>query len=901
MSSTRFYTWHDVEMALRWQVERQAWPDNWVSVDVTPTQVLIEVGEPFSPGSEERVWAYLESIFPNRLDEASRLLLLDDLPGETRALRVIVDFTPGVRRLPKPGRPLFKSMRSTAEEMPGTPEGAPPLVAFYSFKGGVGRTLSLLGLLRVLSQRAKTKPILIVDADIEAPGLSWLARKQGGFQDFSFLDALALVQGVSDWRKQTLPLMVEKVRAERLRVPVNGRVSEHFFLPAFRADHQLIHPPFDPNQLLRAPDRKWVVTDVLLELGKRLGVSAVLVDLRAGVSELSAPVLFDPRVKRVVVSSTSLQAVRGTEFVLQELNRRLPPKSSSDTPAVLLTMVPPQVDRNLIDDIHNTLQATYLDADASGSTADSLFMEEPLDITEIPFAQQLVHLNDLDDIDYKLSGAELEFALKRVAGDLVPEATERPEYRIDQPRALLNRLINFTRRFEYAERSETGSFLRTVPLRNLARKFAVEAPRAVVMGTKGSGKTFTYLQVARAGDWDRFASELLTTGSGGSHPILPLIRPRFLENPEVIHRVWTETHRILGSGTGLSPEDVGRKLEDAVDAKEAAEGFWRNFWLRMLSESAGLPPGAEDPLGALQEYLERRNLNLTFIVDGLEDWLQNAHSSPEAQTAIRGLCLGVFDQLSTIPNRRIGLVVFIRKDLAQVSIRQNFGQFEALHDAYELRWNVEEALRLVVWALQEAGISDEVLHDNAHVDPVSLTQSELERSLQTLWGLKLGTDMGKGAYSANWVLSALSDFQGRLQARDLMRFLLHSAKHSISTPPTARKADRLLQIGAMKGAIKPCGEEKVSQIKQEIPALQDVLDRIQRAPEGLRKMPFTYETFAIRVSELQMMKNQGIVFEDDGKLYTPEIYRQGLGLRLEKWARPEVVTLMRRALAAAQR
>ena len=55
-------------------------------------------------------------------------------------------------------------------------------------------------------------------------------------------------------------------------------------------------------------------------LGKRLNVSAVLVDLRAGVSEFSAPLLFDPRVKKYLVTSTSYQSVKGTELLIQELN-----------------------------------------------------------------------------------------------------------------------------------------------------------------------------------------------------------------------------------------------------------------------------------------------------------------------------------------------------------------------------------------------------------------------------------------------------------------------------------------------------------------------------------------------------------------------------------------------------
>ena len=49
-----------------------------------------------------------------------------------------------------------------------------------------------------------------------------------------------------------------------------------------------------------------------------------LVDLRAGLSEFSAPLLFDPRVKKYLVTSTSYQSVKGTEILLNQLSKGLP-------------------------------------------------------------------------------------------------------------------------------------------------------------------------------------------------------------------------------------------------------------------------------------------------------------------------------------------------------------------------------------------------------------------------------------------------------------------------------------------------------------------------------------------------------------------------------------------------
>jgi len=82
-----------------------------------------------------------------------------------------------------------------------------PVIAFHSFKGGVGRTLSLLTAVRALSMNSQDRPVqlLIVDADMEAPGLTFLAKEMGSSANFSLVDAMALVHGEFEWREKCLP------------------------------------------------------------------------------------------------------------------------------------------------------------------------------------------------------------------------------------------------------------------------------------------------------------------------------------------------------------------------------------------------------------------------------------------------------------------------------------------------------------------------------------------------------------------------------------------------------------------------------------------------------------------------------------------------------------------------
>ena len=56
-----------------------------------------------------------------------------------------------------------------------------------------------------------------------------------------------------------------------------------------------------PEQVLMMQENKFYITETIAEIAKKIGVDLVLVDLRAGVTEYSAPFLFDPRVIKYYV------------------------------------------------------------------------------------------------------------------------------------------------------------------------------------------------------------------------------------------------------------------------------------------------------------------------------------------------------------------------------------------------------------------------------------------------------------------------------------------------------------------------------------------------------------------------------------------------------------------------
>jgi len=72
------------------------------------------------------------------------------------------------------------------------------------------------------------------------------------------------------------------------------------------------------------------LTDILASLGKSLGVDVVLVDLRAGLSELATGLILDPRVYRIFVTTLTGQSIAGTVRVLELIGERSPSTREED-------------------------------------------------------------------------------------------------------------------------------------------------------------------------------------------------------------------------------------------------------------------------------------------------------------------------------------------------------------------------------------------------------------------------------------------------------------------------------------------------------------------------------------------------------------------------------------------
>lgn len=875
----RLYTWVDVEEVLLRALHEGRWPEWLVWARPYWDTLTVRV----HPGHRADAYRWLAAEYEPRYDSRADAIILESLNDDRRTLPVVVEETdetpPSPRFVPTFTRPaiLWASSARMARPRRLTPE-LPPVVALHSFKGGVGRTVHAMALAQALAESAPGARVLLVDGELEAPGISRMLKKRLPEPPVCLADFLALAHSEQDLTRRAAVRLV----AERLE---GALLKQIYVLPAFRSVERFTSLEVRPEHLVRDAEDPFVLTELLGELGRALGAAAVIVDLRAGLSELAAGLMLDPRVYRTLVTTLSGQSVDGTCQVLRLLNDVAPSVQEDEPlPAIVITRVTDEEDAGgLVDRAREEL----LRAAPNFITEDN---EPPLVATR--FDPRLMSLPlDWDEALGRIRRAGLVEAMQQllawlpVARRAPPAAPPRPADLDEQRR----RLGTFAGKLIFAEEGEGTDFLTTIPLLRLASDHRHELPVAVVVGAKGSGKTYTFLQIVRRGRWSRFVQDAGISDVRVDGWIFPLVQPKSLKH-EALRRVEAareQTARSLGFGEPWAIDRVRDAVSDELKLN-LHEGEWRERWLDMMAWALGLEVRAAGAGRTLVELLRQRGEKLLVVIDGLEEMFQSFSENASQQVALRGLLQDVPEWLEQQPGRPVGLVVFIRSDMVFSAVRQNTAQFLARYEPYALKWNEEEALRLVAWTAVKAGVLANQTVDSLH----QAGRKTLSDALEPIWGKKLGSDRSKEARSSEWVISALSDFRQQIQARDLMRLLALAARGSVGD---SHWKDRLLTPGALRRALPDCSTEKTKEVEAENPLLRPVFEYLRNLPADKRTVPFTRETVGLEPDQLRLLEDNGVVLREGDEYYMPEIFRHGLHFKLESGARPRVLTLARRA------
>lgn len=854
------YTWVDVQQAFEDAVA--AWPTELLAARAYWDGLVIE----HLDGGAEACVSWLRDTFGSRFVEhgAHIHLRLESLPNQPERFLAVTfevaagDDPPAIRR---------KTFRmpevATRRRPPPLAEAPLParVYAWHSFKGGVGRTTTAVQFSRLLA-RCPGVTVMLVDMDFEAPGITWMTEaSRMPHPTLSVADILALVHSSPpDVMDDVTTLIVARLRGAM----VDGLV----ILPALRPTQR--EADVLPEHLERSGTADLVA--LFADIGHRLGATHVVCDLRAGRSELAASLLLDRRVSRVLVTTCAGQSLKGTARMIRDLAATLP-RDESEAPLSLFISKVESAEQ--FADAKGELVAEAEELLASAS-ADAVF---PIRFSAIPHASALHSLPlDWNDVvtgldlhlDHDGGGWDVDMTLLQwVAaeapngGPVMSAATTAPR---TPPTAGMTwddrrrKLQEFTAPLIVAEGMGGGPLLPAQFLVRLAQAHRYELPVNVMVGEKGAGKTFTFLQLVRHGSWPAFtrAFDQEATVPGR---VVPVLWPGALqgEAKTAIDNALRET-----GGCDARLASVRALLTSAMATPTTD---WRGWWLGLFASALGL----EGPDGLATATLDRAEAPL-FVIDGLEELLPDLHTDDAAQRCLRALLQEVPTWLRGLRSG-MGVLMFVRSDFVSAAIPQNTEQFLAQHRAYELWWDHHAARELVTWAVQKSCAIDDA------------APNEL---LTKVWGRQTGRGVSPVAPVDAWVMDAMSTRKRKasaLTARDVVRFLHEAATRSLGhgdEPP-------LLVWDAVRGALETVGVEKVKELREMVPTLGDALDHIA-ALQGYT-VPFRYHKLPNDASRLALLEleNQEIAFRVRGEVWLLPLYWRGLGLRLAPRRRERVL------------
>lgn len=863
----KFYTWKDIDRYIL--MHRKDWQNTLNNIEVYPDEIILYPKSDIS----DQPYSVLLNLFPKNITPDHSALKLDRPNAFLSISYEYESIQPVDNTMPLFKKAIYEDSVYPAHDLK---ELKCPVIAFHSYKGGVGRTLSLIAYAQAwtnLQEDPQNNKLLIIDSDLEAPGLTLI---QGNLNEtaFSYLDLLTLVQD-NNSVEEIVSTAETLMGTLTLPIETSHQRVEHFFLPTYRYEQQLFDLYASPQTITASRNKEYFLAEVLSELASKVGAAAVLVDLRAGISEYSAPLLLDPRVKKYCVTSTSLQSIMGTRQVLNFISKGLEIKEDTLLPTVFLSMIPEVFSTAEKDKIKENLISCFQTTETTEELLDNM-------IVELPFASELIHLTNLRQILSVLKDRDMYSEIEKLTMQhYQPEKTDKIYYMEDEHKTILKQIYNFAENQITAEANGAEELLLTEPIKNLCTRFNNQVPTAVVQGAKGSGKTFLYRQLIEKGNWNSFCAEINNKRvENGNGFFVPVLAP---QNISKLRPVLTECINQFNAMLPCAEVSQSVYNENAykLDLNSAKEIDWMNFWEQLFVSSINKEFSC---LAQLNEELKTDQKTIVFLIDGLEEILKLVSSNKNQQKAIEVLCQGV---LNTIAARyeNIGLIIFLRSDMAQNAITVNYEQFKQAFNYAELKWSSDEALKLAVWLVSHAV-------SGFYQEPVPVenaSQEVIEQYLEKLWGLKLGRKESNEAYSSRWILAALSDFNGQLQARDIIRFLKYASKYNGKKPPYN---DRILMPSEIRNAVSNCSKDKITEIKAEYENLKPIFEKLENLPFDKKTLPMNLEEDALTATEEKSMIQSGYLTRDGEKLYLPEIIRHALGFRYERGARPRVLSLL---------
>lgn len=742
----------------------------------------------------------------------------------------------------------------------------PPIaVTFYSVRGGVGRSTTLAYTAQILASRGRR--IVCVDLDLEAPGLASL---------FGVDSQVGPAIGV-------VPLLAAFDRGEKPDISRHlvrvSKSDELYCLPAGRPD------PEYARLLQFVQPSAWYTEDKnpLRDLvsgisgGLPFKPDVIMFDARTGLSEISAPLLFQLADLAIILFFPHPQAEQATREVLKAL---LASRTSRVMDGVKLTPEPrfviSPIPSSRIPEVlsrYRTRSVEWITSWLNGAAKESTLADSPEDIVHfVPYREEIA------TSDSVLGNNQAWRDYEQVAEWIERFLPAEDDLRIQPTSADKKSLLN-TLSFSAGTAEHQDSFLETFVEVDQIRK-ALDPSLPLVLGRKGVGKTAIFRRLLEKPDHTVVAITAPAPLRGGRPWILTA--DGFQQAEELLKRTnakWTilwqflivlATHYGIGNSHGtlrVGTVEILKRPESSVEILNALEMLVRQ-------DKASLH--ASDWLDRIDAHSKSQ---VVLLFDGLDTGFGN---TPEDRSRRRQALEGLFELLVDRGDRRnLRFKIVLREDIWR-GLR--FENKSHLYGRYlTLDWKDQPTYYKVVLkqALKSPLLQQLVKQNRQGLDFEALDDWD-DAEVLAVWNVLVGERMKgeKTAFTRNWVWNRLADANGDHSPRYLLQLF---REVTIWEQREHRKSpyDRsVLRPRAFSQTLPTVSGQAFGALSEEFPELNPLFETLRT----VGRTPVASEELQEQADLLGLAREVGLIGIYEGteekieRFRVPEIYRYALDM-----------------------
>lgn len=775
-----------------------------------------------------------------------------------------------------------------------------PVTSFYSFKGGVGRTTATI--LTALLLARQGKKVMIIDFDLEAPGLASIFANQSddaqsllsvkGFVDF----LIDYDSNLRDFDKINLDDYYFRKNEQSL---VGTQGGELIIVPAIATDSDSSNSYI--NKLSKAnikfSNSNSYSPDLFLKkMEEKLNPDHILIDTRTGINDVGGLVFNRYAQTIFLLFFGNQQNMFGLESILPELIKLKEIKFYLiNSPVPLDENVAKEERGYYVEKSYDIFSRNYYSDEYFPSQFDETAEHFPIDI---PYNSQALILNSNDKLSSLIEGVNNPYQqivdiINNISRNNIVENVNTSPEKNTSILENITKIASGTSENEFKDESDLTRLF--YPRKDY--KYIFEKDKFLILGEKGVGKTALFSVLSQK----KYANALASYCG--------------VNTTEIQNTDW-----VIGFEKGNTDFPDKTNFESLKDFDSS---HFRNYWILLLirslssdvltntelvlriknSEIIDLKSIAkEENIGELLiNILDQVNKSLSILNKTLIIVYDYLDAGLPDKDALRGKLVSAlvsfyYDYINRFSNLKAK--IFLRSDIFEREVSGLTDKVKILNYSQKIEWQYDQLLNVVWKRIYEQDKKSSLFNEFIIEDVITLgsipnlrNEEEHKKILDKIFGKNMGGN--NKAYPYNWVRIHIEDTNNKIHPRTLIKLFEQSAKIELGEVEIPK--DRIIRSKNIEIALeKSVSASQVDELKEEYPELENVfLNLYNNVSDGRTPINEKDLIDALKkldeepISIIEKLKNIGVLKDykaykktksenEEKRYHIPDLYLYGL-------------------------